>query len=62
MILLISVACHVAVSVTLPPALLEGPEGVNYWELGLAGFTLGKWVQATGNGKKMLKIKNGNGI
>ena len=40
----------------------EGPEGVK-WELGLASFALGKWGSShTGTGKKMLKIKNGNGI
>ena len=46
----------------------EGPKGVK-WELGLAGFSLGKWGSShwdldlvTGNGKKMLKIKNWNGI
>ena len=44
------------------------PEGVK-WELGLAGFAMGKWGSShwdwdlvTGTGKKMLKIKNGNGI
>ena len=49
-------------------SLCEGPEGVK-WELGLAGFVLGKWGSShwdwdlvTGNGKKMLKIKNRNGI
>ena len=48
--------------------LQEGPEGVK-WELGLPGFALGKWGSShwdwdlvTGNGGKMLKIKNGNGI
>ena len=51
-------------------SLVEGPEGVK-WELGLADFALaGKmgfklhwgWDLVTGNRKKMLKMKNGNGI
>ena len=47
---------------------LEDPEGVKR-ELELAGFALGKWGSShwdwdlvTRNGKKMLEIKNGNGI
>ena len=46
----------------------EDPERVK-WELGLAGFVLGKWGSShwdwdlvTGNGKKMLTTKNGSGI
>ena len=47
----------------------EGPEGVK-WELGLAGFTLGKWgsshtgtgIWSLGMGKKWEWEKNGNGI
>ena len=47
-------------------ATKDGTEGVK-WELELAGFALGKWGSShtdlvTGNGKKMLIIKNGNGV